>query len=264
MSGAFPENDPLSIAAGPSRTITERITNQYKEARSQYPDYDQIYLEVGNTAFITLRMFHLNHHNGSEYYGELSESDLMMDTIAKIIYAHSQITRENSPIENVVLDLSTNAGSESSAAIFVMSWFLGEAPFTLTSPATGALSTVVYRADVNLDHEFNELDTVADKNLYCLISPISFSCGNLVPWVFKASGMVTLLGDTSGGGSCVVRFLSSAWGSTFTISGTKRGSYLKNGSFYDVDRGADPDVFLTKKESFYDREKLTDFINTMP
>lgn len=263
MSGAFPEDDPLKISAGPSRTIAERVTEQYKDTRSQYPDYDQPYLEIGNTAYITLRMFHIMHRDGSEYYGELTETDLMMDTIAQIIYAHRQITRENSPIENVVLDLSVNTGGTSAAAIFLMSWFLGEAPFSVTSPATGALSTVVYRADVNLDHEFNELDTVADKNLYCLVSPVSFSCGNLVPWVFKASGMVTLLGDTSGGGSCVVRFLSSAWGSTFTISGTKRIAFVKNGSFYDVDRGVDPDVFLTKKESFFDREKLTEFINNL-
>ena len=184
-----------------------------------------------------------------------------MDTIALIIHAHRQITRENSPIENVVLDMSGNTGGAAVAAIFVMSWFLGEAPFSLTSPATGALSTSFCRADVNLDREFNDLDTVADKNLYCLVSPVSFSCGNLVPWVFKASGAVTLLGDTSGGGSCVVQFMSSAWDSLFSISGTKRISFVKNGSFYDVDRGVDPDVFLTRKESFYNREQLTEFIN---
>ena len=92
---------------------------------------------------------------------------------------------------------------------------------------------------------------------------MSFSCGNLVPWVFKAGGTVTLLGDTSGGGSCVVRYMSSAWESLFTISGTKRISFVKNGSFYDVGRGVDPDVFLTGKESFYDREQLTEFINSL-
>ena len=74
---------------------------------------------------------------------------------------------------------------------------------------------------------------------------------------------MTLLGDTSGGGSCVVRFMSSAWGSLFSMSGTKRISFVKNGSFYDVDRGVDPDVFLTRKESFYDREQLTEFINAL-
>ena len=262
MTGASPEDNPLDMPQGPSRATAERLLLQYKEAREKYPDYNKRYLEVGNTAYVSFNSFSAIHtDDASKYYGELSESDIERDTIALIIHAHRQITRENSPIENVVLDMSGNMGGASSAAIFVMAWFLGETPFSLTSPATGALSTSFCRADVNLDREFNDLDTVADKNLYCLVSPVSFSCGNLVPWVFKASGAVTLLGDTSGGGSCVVRFMSSAWGSLFSMSGTKRISFVKNGSFYDVDRGVDPDVFLTRKESFYNREQLTEFIN---
>ena len=263
MTGAGPEDNPLELPAGPSRALANRIAKQYKAAREKYPDAGAHYLEVGNTAYVCFDTFTVMHGDASEYYGELTENDLEMDTFAIIINAHRQITRENSPVENVVLDLSNNTGGSAAAANFVMSWFLGETPFSLTGPATGAMSTVFCRADVNLDREFNDLDTVADKNLYCLVSPVSFSCGNLVPWVFKSSGTVTLLGDTSGGGSCVVRGMSSAWGSLFTMSGTKRISFVKNGSFYDVDRGVDPDVFLTKKESFYDREQLTEFINSL-
>lgn len=114
---------------------------------------------------------------------------------------------------------------------------------------------------VNLDRKFDEKDELAGKRLYCLISPISFSCGNLVPGVFKASGRVTLLGDTTGGGSCVVLRMSSAWGGLYQISGTMRMSFVKNGSFYDTDRGVDPDVFLTKTDTYWDREKLTEIIN---
>ena len=133
----------------------------------------------------------------------------------------------------------------------------------MKSPATGAQSTALYRADVNLDRHFDEKDELAGKNLYCLTSPLSFSCGNLVPWIFKSSGKVTLLGDTTGGGSCVVLPMSSAWGSLFQTSGTSRISFVKNGSYYDVDRGVDPDVFLTKVSTFCDREKLTEIINNL-
>ena len=104
-------------------------------------------------------------------------------------------------------------------------------------------------------------DQLTGKNLYCLVSPVSFSCGNLVPCIYKASGMVTLLGDTTGGGSCVVMPMSSAWGSLFQVSGTMRFSFVKNGSFYDSDRGVDPDIFLTKYDTFCNREKLTEIIN---
>ena len=38
-------------------------------------------------------------------------------------------------------------------------------------------------------------------------------------------------------------------------------SFLKNGSFYDIDRGADPDIPITKTEHYYDREALAQYIN---
>ena len=43
------------------------------------------------------------------------------DTIASVIKAHRQITRENSPIRNVVLDLSLNGGGDAPAAVFLLS-----------------------------------------------------------------------------------------------------------------------------------------------
>ena len=114
---------------------------------------------------------------------------------------------------------------------------------------------------MNRDGVFDEKDTVADKNLFCLTSPVCFSCGNLVPCAFKESGKVTLLGRTTGGGSCGVLYSSSAWGTSFQISANTRLSFLKNGAFYDIDRGADPDYLISRPEKYYDRAALTDFIN---
>ena len=100
--------------------------------------------------------------------------------------------------------------------------------------------------------------------MYCLISPVSFSSGNLVPCMFKESGVVTLLGRNSAGGACVIQPISSAWGTSFRISSPRRLSFMKNGSFYDIDRGAVPDYTLTNPEIFYNREALTEHINTLP
>jgi hypothetical protein len=66
------------------------------------------------------------------------------------------------------------------------------------------MCTSTYRSDVNLDWVFDEKDTIADKNLFCLTSSASFSNGNYVSCAFKASGMVTLLGRTTAGGACTV------------------------------------------------------------
>ena len=40
-------------------------------------------------------------------------------------------------------------------------------------------------------------------------------------------------------------------------------SFTKNGSFYDIDRGADPDIYLGKEDSYYDREKLVEYIHSL-
>lgn len=248
-------------------TVNKLFKNQDRQlaARAKYyPDGVPGYEEVGNTAYITFDGFDHVSMDGEDYYGVENPLDFPdSDTIGLIMKAHAMITRENSPIENVVLDLSANLGGADNAAAVVMSWFLGEVSLNATDNLTGATCSSVYRADVNRDRVFDEKDTVADKNLFCLISPCSFSCGNLTPCMFKESGKVTLLGRTSGGGACSVMFVSSAWGTSFQISSNQRMSYLKNGSFYDVDRGADPDYVLPSPDQYYDRAALTDYINSL-
>ena len=258
MTGAAGTEERYGMA---SQKISENI-DIYGAARmralgSDWPDYQ----EVGNTAYITFDSFESGF--SGNYYAALEGENLPDDTIGLIIYAHNQIYRDDSPIENVVIDLSNNIGGDIDAAIFLMSWCLGEAPFSVKNTCTGALSTSKYRADVNLDRRFNSGDVLDDKKLFCLISPVSFSCGNLVPAAFKSSQRVTLLGRPSGGGSCSVLPMSTAWGTVFEISGNYRMSFLKNGSFYDIDRGVDPDFTIYDINHFYDREALTDYINNL-
>ena len=102
-----------------------------------------------------------------------------------------------------------------------------------------------------------------DKNLYCLISPVSFSCGNLVPSILKNSHKVTLLGQTSGGGSCSVLGLTTAGGSFFNISTPYDLSHVKNGSYYSIDSGVEPDFYIDKPANMYDRDALTVYINNL-
>jgi hypothetical protein len=42
-----------------------------------------------------------------------------------------------------------------------------------------------------------------------------------------------------------------------------RLAFTKNGSFYDIDQGAEPDFTIAFPETFYDREGLTDYINNL-
>ena len=245
------------------RTIADN--DKYAKARSSSSRAVPAYEEVGDTAYVTFDYFNLRspvsvYYNG-EYGSEYDPADQNIDTVGLIIYAHEQITRENSPIKNVVMDLSLNGGGAIDAAVVAASWFLGEAEVSAQSTLTGARSTSHYQADVNLDGKFDEKDTVSDKNLYCLISPNSFSCGNLIPAIFKYSHDVTLLGQTSGGGSCAILGLVSAWGTFFQISSPINMSYVKNGSYYEIDNGVEPDYYINKPANYYDREALRNYLN---
>ena len=235
----------------------------YMKARDNaYPDGVPAYEEIGNTAYITFDTF-IGIPGDVDYYETAPTAD-EFDTIGILLYAYEQITREDSPIENVVLDLSCNGGGNADTAIFTIATLLGEASVSVSDTMTGALCNAVYKVDCNLDGKFDEDDLgLTKKNIICLTSPNSFSCGNLVPCALKSSNRATLMGRTSGGGSCVVLPLSTADGSAFQISGFLRLSYIKNGSFYDIDQGTEPDYPLMRPASFYDREALTEYINTL-
>ena len=257
------ENLSKVRAAGYAQSIYDYVAmdSGFRKAREKALGLEQEevnnYQEVGDTAFITFDHFLAQKQ---DYYKE-APTDETQDTVGLLIYAHSQITREDSPIKNVVLDISCNGGGEEDAVAFVCAWFLGDASIYLQNPMTGASAVNVYRCDVNLDHTFDEKDTLSGFNLYCLTSPASFSCGNLAPCMFACSDKVTLIGQTTGGGSCVVLPMTTASGSFFQVSGFRRISSSKNGSFYNSDQGVTPDILLTKTESFYDRESLVEMID---
>ena len=245
---------------GPSNMQRFDEMDRYKEARDAvYPDGAVPYEEVGNTAYITFDVFKFQF---LDYYSENAE-DHLDNTAALMLYAYQQITRENSPIENVVLDLSNNGGGDADAAAFVIGAFLGDAAISMMNPASGALVCENYKVDLNLDRQFDEKDSLKDYNLFCIESPVSFSCGNLVPCALKNSDKVTLLGRPSSGGACVVFRQTTADGCVYQISGFKKLAYMKNGSFYDIDQGATPDYVIPNPAQLYDREYMTDYINNL-
>jgi hypothetical protein len=231
---------------------------RYAEARKKvYPNGAPAYEEVGNTAYITFDEFAVE---DVDYYTAKAE-DHLGDTMSLMIHSFSRITRKDSPIKNVVLDLSNNGGGAAPTAAFTIGMFLGEGSISVANPLTGALVTQNFKADLNLDRKFDEKDNLLNYNLFCLTSPNSFSCGNLVPSALKNSHRVTILGQTSGGGACVVQNMTTADGCVFTISGPYRLAYTKNGSFYDIDQGVTPDFVLPTPEQFYNRKALTNYIN---
>ncbi len=184
------------------------------------------------------------------------------DTIA-LIHAMNEKIQANPLIENVVLDMSLNGGGACHSAAFVLSWLLGECTFDLNNPITGAKWSATYKSDVNFDGKYDDGDTVKDKNLFCLASPLSFSCGNMVSAVLKASDRATILGARSGGGTAAVYQTSAADGTIIWVSSKNIMSVAKNGSTYDIDTGIEPHYYINKPENFYDTEKISGLVNAI-
>lgn len=191
------------------------------------------------------------------------EYEDIYDTVS-FIYAVNKKIQEDPNIKNIVLDLSNNGGGANHSACFVLAWMLGKCDFDFTNPITGAKWSIGYEADVNMDGNFaQDNDTVKDKKLFCLISPCSFSCGNMVPAMLKASDCVTILGVTSSGGSSCVQPSSAADGTIFRMSSKYVMSVNKNGSYYDIDRGVDPHYYINKPENFYDTDTISELVNNI-
>ena len=85
-----------------------------------------------------------------------------------------------------------------------------------------------------------------------------------MPAFLKGANNVTLLGKTSGGGTCTVMAFTSASGAVYAISSPLQISMIRNGSMYDIDKGVEPDFTISKYDTMYDREKLVDFIHNLP
>ncbi|MBR5966014.1 MAG: hypothetical protein IK015_07885 [Treponema sp.] len=243
------------------------------------------YIKSGDTAIVRFDHFGLNSEekkagtiDHDTDFGSLSNSNSLInnyvyfrndtlentyDTPSLIHYVNNLIKADSS-IKNVVIDLSCNGGGAIYSAAFVLSWMLGECTLQTTNPITGAKWSVTYKADVNGNGTPGEdADTIKGKNLFCLISPTSFSCGNLVPAMLKASDRVTILGVTSGGGTGMVQNSSAADGTCFRMSSKWIASVQKNGSNYDIDKGVEPHFFINDPANFYNAATIDALVKSI-
>ena len=265
--------------------------------RAAFPDGLPMYQEIGDTAFITFDQFvgqddssyyyHMDEPQADEFFmtfispeEQLAQGEALLngeevqpqeaqepvDTIRLFNYAYKQITREDSPIKNVVIDLSNNGGGATNAAIYVVAMVLGQANIALKDTFTGAETIMRIGADLEFNEDYKSYQKALvplGYKVWCLTCLNSFSCGNLVPAALKMSERVPIVGQRSGGGSCVVLPCSTASGTLFQISGNLQLSTVRNGSFYNIDQGVEPDVPLMWPESYYDREALVEYLNTL-
>ena len=263
-----------------SWTETSLRNHQYKEARqSHYGDTVPAY-EVtsdGKTAIVRFDHFTASDKNaeaqiagrntllansGTLLNSYVDKDEDTYETMAMISAVNEKI-KDDTKIKNIVLDLSCNGGGTNHAACFVIAWMLGYCKFDFRNPITGVKWSATYFADVDFNGDYDDRDSVKDKNLFCIISPNSFSCGNMVPAVLKASDRVTILGTPSSGGTSCVQPSCTADGTIFRYSSKNVMCTVKNGSFYDIDKGVEPHYSINVPANFYDKNIIQALVNNI-
>lgn len=207
------------------------------------------------TAFITFDSFKesdaVNAYNDKLNYGKLRSEHTGEDTMYDFLYCFQEIGKDAS-VKNVVFDLSLNGGGAVGALVNVFGLLEDEVIVTFRDNASGALVHDAYAVDANLDRKFTKGESYAGKyRFYCLTSNYSFSCGNLFPTMFKRDGIGKVIGERSGGGSCVVYNTVTASGCYFQVSGFYILQKDAAGSGSNDD-GIAPDIALARAD-FYNR-----------
>ena len=124
ISGSYLTEGTPRTADGYSLEAMKKTDSEILRIRDEYPNASLPYYEVGDTAYVTFDAFEVAPSDLPtrlpDYYGLYGTEDMPNDTIGIIINAHRQITRENSPIKNVVLDMSCNSGGLATTAIYTL------------------------------------------------------------------------------------------------------------------------------------------------
>ena len=191
-------------------------------------------------------------------YEELHE----FDTPLMFRKAFNEIDAKGN-INNVVIDLTNNGGGRNDALIYLEAYMTSDPVHTSYNRLTDTVYDVHYKMDINYDGVFDSNDTYEGRyNFYLMTSQQSFSCGNYLPATAKAKGYATLIGEQSGGGTCCVGYLSTAYGDLLRSSSNHFLGYWSGGQFHDVEEGIPVDQSYNW-EDFYDDAEINAFIHSL-
>ncbi len=202
---------------------------------------------VDDTAYIFLKEFNLTE--------EKSESNIDSDTFSLMYYSLQFIDLyqkvNNKTIKNIVVDLTQNLGGVVVAGLELLS-FMTNDPITWNYDFgnRNIFSSTSIKVDNNLDGNFNDNDAYTQYNWYIETSLCSFSCANLVPMIAKENGYAKIIGQTSGGGMCVVGSVTLPDGLRFNTSSISTRNITKaeknNTTNFELnENGVTPDITLS-------------------
>ena len=176
-------------------------------------------------------------------------------------------------IKNFVIDIATNGGGDECISHFINTIITNKQKNSnvITTQMRNSASGGILSKDWTLDLDLNGVFDDKDKSVYydfnyaMLTSKASFSSGNLMPCMAKDRGIL-ILGETSGGGTCMLSKHYYPDGTYYMTSGVHT---MLRADQTDVDSGAAVDFDLVTKaadgtkdySNFYDFAKLEEYIN---
>lgn len=239
------------------------LKEQLMEKRAEKLGKGVKYYKEGATVYCWFNSFLCDDSGWRKFYkGEGPKptvNDYPDDWLVTLIDA-LQKAESDPEVKNFVLDISTNGGGSSDIVMFVTSMFCNKSDYYYENVLTGQRTKCTFEVDRNLDGKFDEKDAQVQYhlNFALLVSPNSFSCGNLLPSLLKDYG-IPLLGKRTGGGSCCVIYNPSADGFGYRYS-THR-CRLTNLNGENIDKGIVPTYELDTND-FFNIPKVTQLVES--
>ena len=226
---------------------------------------------VDKTAFIAFDKFRFARNNnkvidlkGYKEYQNTNPSDYVEDnTMAFFASAFNMIEKDQN-VKNVVIDLSCNTGGLTATLAYLISYLTDDPCITCGRLLNDSVVQYHYKTDLDQDGIYgSNTDTFKGKyKFFVLTSGASFSCGNHFPSICKDSGIATIIGERSAGGSCSISQISNSSGFIY-CSSSENVSLMKQGDEYiHNDYGVTPDISIPRSD-WYNHIKLNELLNKL-
>ena len=225
--------------------------------------------KVGDTLFVTFDAIDMLQFGGS-YYDPFVKSKLYLDNklatdnVALFSYLQTELDEKYKDVKNVVIDISCNSGGFVPAVSYLLDAIIGKSDIEFYRADTGSLQNFAVDCDLNLDGKIDSGDKSLRErglNISVITSDRTFSAANALACYLKYLDRdVLVLGQTSGGGSCIVEDAATPTGTFFRLSSTKTFVTRQNGKISNLEDGVRPDIALSTAR-LYDREYITELVD---
>lgn len=206
---------------------------------------DETYHEYGNTGIIRIDEFYPDEAGWLAW--EDGKGEMPMDALG-ITFRGLEKAAANPDIKNIVFDLTINGGGSQDLMQAIIGMVTGDVVFSGYNELTKQKIHANVVTDRNMDGVIDEKDkdVTYPFNFGVLTTRSAFSCGNLFPILMQEKGAV-VIGENSGGGSCVVNMLTLSDGPVFMLSSYQW--HLTNSKGENVvEKGANPDIPIERNE----------------